>query len=734
MKRNTLLRFTFLVFILATLALTWWPAPLTASSSEASGVEWHTFLEGSHVSALAVQGAQLWVGTTEGLYRLNPTDGSQVQYTTADGLPDNRVRALAVDRQGRLWAGTEAGLGLFDGATWTIYTTQNSILMHDYVSALFVDGEGRVWIGTGAGANQVVDGDWYGYPVIDEEWDTFAPAVTSIAVDFQGRAWFGNFGVHVFDGQHWKAYKTINSDLIGNAVKALTVDGRGRLWAGTETGISVFDRTGWTSYTQQNSTLTSDWVQALTTDREGRVWAGTDWGLSFFDGTRWLGLKALDVGLLSDNVRAVAFDERGWIWVGTDRGLAGAESNQVMALAMTLGAVPSPAGARSPQPPLRQVWATSFPDERGVLKLISTGDRVYATSVEGVVHALEAASGQELWQVGWWESPSAARCPYDPPQLKGMRGSDYYFRYRSDRHRLAAAGNTLVASLCAGWTEYEIESQLFALFLGADNGEIRGVRPLATGGVLGTAGNNVILNAEEEVLAVEADTGQPVWKVERGDLASLRARLMTEEVVLIAKDEAGESYGSRERRLAAHAIADGSLRWEIPVPGDLLPRAATGGRWFAIGGTQLGAGSLIAFDLTTGQELWVVDLAWLGYDVSSAEVEAYGDKVYLYANSYDGPGLTAYDAATGLKVWTAAPGSNGLGLAVLDDMVYFLAQADSELRLYALNPANGTVQWSGSEAVGMEIGAADNERLYLIGYGGPDGSDGLITAYQPRQD
>ncbi len=733
MKRNTLL---MTVLILATLPLVWWMKPLAAFSAEASGVEWQTLLEGSNVLALAVQGSRLWVGTTEGLYRLDTADGSLAPYTTANGLPDNRIKALAVDRQGRLWAGSEVGLGLFDGAAWTIYTTQNSILPNDYVNDLLVDAGGRVWIATRNGVVTVVAGNWSDYPiVVVEESDSFSE-VLSIAVDFQGRPWFGMSyaGVYTFDGQTWKAYKSINSDLAGNTVKAMTVDGRGRVWAGTDTGVSVFDRTGWTSYTQQNSALTSNWVQTLTTDREGRVWAGTDWGLSFFDGARWLSSRAVDVGLLSDNVRAMAFDERGWMWVGTDRGLAGAELSQVTALALALASAPTIAVFESPQPPLRQVWATSFPDERGVFRLISTGDRVYAVSVEGVVHALEAASGQELWQVAWWDSPSAARCPYDPPQFKGMRGTDYYIGYRPDRHRLAAAGNTLVASLCAGWTEYEIESQLFALFLGADNGEIRGVRPLASGGVLGAAGNVVILNAETEALAVDADSGQPLWQVERGDLASLRAWLMTEDVVLIVKNEEGESFGSGERRVAAHSVADGSLLWELLVPSDLLPRAAAAGRWFAISGAEWSGGFLVAFDLATGQELWAVDLAWLGYGLSSAQVVAYGDKVYLYADSYDGPGLTAYDAATGHKVWTAAPGSNGQGLAFLADVGYFLAQSGDDLRLYALDPADGTVQWSGSEVVGTEIGAADGERLYLIGYGGPDGSEGLITAYQPRQD
>ncbi|HEV2136259.1 MAG TPA: two-component regulator propeller domain-containing protein, partial [Terracidiphilus sp.] len=44
-----------------------------------------------------------------------------VNYTTANGLPDNHVYAVLVDG-GRIWAGTDSGLALFENGTWKIYT------------------------------------------------------------------------------------------------------------------------------------------------------------------------------------------------------------------------------------------------------------------------------------------------------------------------------------------------------------------------------------------------------------------------------------------------------------------------------------------------------------------------------------------------------------------------------------------------------------------------------------
>ena len=40
-------------------------------------------------------------------------------FTTANGLPDNHVFCVLVDRN-RVWAGTENGLGLYENGTWKI--------------------------------------------------------------------------------------------------------------------------------------------------------------------------------------------------------------------------------------------------------------------------------------------------------------------------------------------------------------------------------------------------------------------------------------------------------------------------------------------------------------------------------------------------------------------------------------------------------------------------------------
>ncbi len=90
----------------------------------------------------------LWVGTIAGLARL---EGEHFRlYTTADGLVDDEVLALADARAGGLWIGTRRGLGRFRAGRFTRYTAADG-LPHDHVRALHEDAGGALWIGTYGG-------------------------------------------------------------------------------------------------------------------------------------------------------------------------------------------------------------------------------------------------------------------------------------------------------------------------------------------------------------------------------------------------------------------------------------------------------------------------------------------------------------------------------------------------------------------------------------------------------
>lgn len=79
------------------------------------------------------------------------------QWTAADGLSNNSVRAITQDQQGFLWVGTLAGLNRFDGHQFDVFNSTNTRrqLVNNIVTRLYTDKSGYIWIGTMTGLSGV---------------------------------------------------------------------------------------------------------------------------------------------------------------------------------------------------------------------------------------------------------------------------------------------------------------------------------------------------------------------------------------------------------------------------------------------------------------------------------------------------------------------------------------------------------------------------------------------------
>jgi signal transduction histidine kinase/ligand-binding sensor domain-containing protein len=56
----------------------------------------------------------IWIGTPDGLNRLNPVTGLIVRYYKKDGLQDNFIKGISCDKSGTLWITTNSGVSRFD--------------------------------------------------------------------------------------------------------------------------------------------------------------------------------------------------------------------------------------------------------------------------------------------------------------------------------------------------------------------------------------------------------------------------------------------------------------------------------------------------------------------------------------------------------------------------------------------------------------------------------------------
>jgi diguanylate cyclase (GGDEF)-like protein len=131
---------------------------------ELAGGQWKNLTRADGLSNLEVlslgagKDGVVWVGYRYGggIDRVHPRDGGVtiekgVQRAGSDGL----VYFLDLDAAGRLWAGTEHGVDVWDGTRWNHYDTSDGLAWDDCdLNAFAEEPDGTVWIGTGAGLSR----------------------------------------------------------------------------------------------------------------------------------------------------------------------------------------------------------------------------------------------------------------------------------------------------------------------------------------------------------------------------------------------------------------------------------------------------------------------------------------------------------------------------------------------------------------------------------------------------
>jgi len=71
---------------------------------------------------------------------------------TSDGLSENNVRSVSIDKNGYLWIGTVDGLNVYDGYAVTSFKKEtNPEIASNNVIHLTCDSKNRLWLGTNDG-------------------------------------------------------------------------------------------------------------------------------------------------------------------------------------------------------------------------------------------------------------------------------------------------------------------------------------------------------------------------------------------------------------------------------------------------------------------------------------------------------------------------------------------------------------------------------------------------------
>jgi signal transduction histidine kinase/ligand-binding sensor domain-containing protein/DNA-binding response OmpR family regulator len=337
----------------------------------------------------AASDGSLWIGLESGsVVRRNANRFDR--YERKDGVARADVRAIAEDRQGRIWIGTSAGLLRADTGKLSVAPEAAGLRSRD-VHSVSIDRNGRLWIGTAEGPAVLEKGGFVhlNHPAV-------AFPISSICEDRSGNFWFGTSdrGLVRHSNREFAMFGA-DQGLPSARVRSILEDRAGNLWVGTSAGLTRYENGRFSPPTAQIPATTLE-VYALFEDREGSLWAGTAAGLHRLRDDR-LPVYGTSDGLSHNVVLSAHARRDGSILIGTyggglnvwkDGRFHPLDASEVLATASVDSVVEDHHGA---------IWLASaqrlYRRENGTFRDVGKAEGL----ASGEIHALFVDPGGRVW-------------------------------------------------------------------------------------------------------------------------------------------------------------------------------------------------------------------------------------------------------------------------------------------------------------------------------------------------
>ena len=304
----------------------------------------------SIVSILQVNSNTFWLGTTNGLYKVD-TVAYEFKKLNVLNQGDQIIRSMFKDNQGKIWIGTE-NQGLFSVMIKKV--SHDELIIKNYINdqqnqgsiskgtiyAIANDKDNNLWIGVENGGVNILalnninkvkpeflhlEHNPYNLSSLSNN------SIHYLYLDNQYTMWVGTFNGLSYTNkllQKFAHYKQVPSPLSGinnNYINTI-YDERKYLFIGTEKGLNVYDKIKNTyqyyTYDEKNiNSISSNVVWSVFRDSKGNLWIGT-WGggLCLFNEknktfTRFVNHENDTSSIGGNNITKIIEDKKGNLWV-----------------------------------------------------------------------------------------------------------------------------------------------------------------------------------------------------------------------------------------------------------------------------------------------------------------------------------------------------------------------------------------------------------------------------------
>lgn len=197
----------------------------------------------------------IWIGTNDGAFVADPDTRQVLRHYTREEymLPEDLVRALAQDRDKRIWIGSFGlGLAVFSPDMQHLETfSEYNGFSSNTINYIFTDSRGRVWVATGEGLVCFTDPGSFAYKVFGREEGLNNTYIRAITEDNNGNIWFStNAGISCFfaETEAFRNYNYFDKIPMGSFTSNVVKNAEGIIYFGSNNGVRYFDPVSVLSY------------------------------------------------------------------------------------------------------------------------------------------------------------------------------------------------------------------------------------------------------------------------------------------------------------------------------------------------------------------------------------------------------------------------------------------------------------------------------------------------------